>query len=68
MAIVCKNNIFNLFVRSLLFTHDEVKLKNYMRTLHNWTEDQYHDYKDIFIEKLNSLPDDVELLSKEGKI
>lgn len=68
MAIVCKNNIFNLFVRSLLFTHDEVKLKNYMRALHNWTEDQYHDYKDIFIEKLNSLPDDVELLSKEGKI
>lgn len=68
MAIVCKNNIFILFVAAMFQTHDEDKLKKLMMSLHNWSEDQYYEYKKIFLEKYNNFPDDVELLAKEGKI
>lgn len=68
MPIICKNNIFILFVSALMQITDDEKLKNYMRRLHGWSDKDYYEYKKIFLEKYNNFPDDVELLAKEGKI
>ena len=58
MAKVCKNNIFRLFIGALLRIAKEGELKAMMQQLHGWSDKEYGEYLNIFIEKWNSIPDD----------
>lgn len=58
MAKVCKNNIFRLFIGGLLRIAKEGELKPMMQRLHGWSDKEYGEYFNIFIEKWKSIPDD----------
>lgn len=59
MAKICKNNIFRLFIGGLLRIAKEGELKTMMQRLHGWSDKEYGEYLNIFIEKWNSIPDDI---------
>ena len=58
MAKVCKNNIFRLFIGGLLRIAGEDELKVTMQLLHGWSDEEYGEYFNVFIEKWNDIPDD----------
>lgn len=58
MVKICKNNIFRLFIGGLLRVAKEGELKAMMQQLHGWSDKEYGEYLNIFIEKWNSIPDD----------
>ena len=58
MAKICKNNIFRLFIGGLLRIGEEGELKAVMQSLHGWSDEEYGEYLNIFIEKWNDIPDD----------
>ena len=58
MAKIYKNNIFRLFIGGLLRIAKESELKAMMQQLHGWSDKEYGEYLNIFIEKWNSIPDD----------
>ena len=58
MAKICKNNIFKLFIGSLLRIGEEGELKEVMQSLHGWSDEEYGECLKIFIEKWNDIPDD----------
>lgn len=58
MAKICKNNIFRLFIGGLLRITEEGELKAVMQSLHGWSDEEYGEYLNIFIEKWNDIPDD----------
>ena len=53
MAKICKNNIFRLFIGGLLRIGEEGELKAVMQSLHGWSDEEYGEYLNIFIEKWN---------------
>ena len=63
MAKICKNNIFRLFIGGLLRITVKSELKAKMQSLHGWSDEEYREYFNIFIEKWNNIPDDT--LTKE---
>ena len=58
MAKICKNNIFRLFIGGLLRIVKEGELKAMMQQFHGWSDKEYGEYLNIFIEKWNDIPDD----------
>ena len=63
MAKICKNNIFRLFIGGLLRITVTSELKAKMQSLQGWSDEEYREYFNIFIEKWNNIPDDT--LTKE---
>ena len=58
MAKICKNNIFRLFIGSILRIVKEDELKAMMQQLHGWSDEEYREYFNIFIEEWLSITDD----------
>ena len=59
MVKICKNNILRLFIGGLLRIGEEGELKAVMQSLHGWSDEEYGEYLNIFIEKWNDIPDDI---------
>ena len=58
MAKICKNNIFRLFIGGILRIVEEGELKAMMQQLHGWSDAEYREYLNIFIEEWISITDD----------
>ena len=58
MAKICKNNIFRLFIGGILRIVKEGELKAMMQQLHGWSDAEYREYFNIFIEEWSSITDD----------
>lgn len=68
--MLCKNNIFKLFVQEfILFLHtkDSEEFCKKLCKKHNFKKEEFEEYFKIVQEKFNEIPSDQEIASQECK-
>lgn len=68
--MLCKNNIFKLFVQEFilfLYTKDSEEFCKRLCEKHNFQKEEFEEYFKIVQEKFNEIPSDQEIASQECK-